>query len=886
MAKYCLPISSTESTLTQVGGKGANLARLVQAGFPVPAGFVITIDAYQTFINDNELQERILGFVKNISPNEPSVLEKTAADIAVLFEQGKMPDNIAAEIKAAYHSLSNPAVAVRSSATVEDLPGMAFAGQQDTYLNVIGENEVLCAVQKCWGSLWTARAIAYRQRAQIPPENVAIAVVVQEMIPSEISGIAFTANPITGRRHEIVIDASFGLGEALVSGQVDPDHYVVDPQTWTITERKLGAKQIAILPAPEGGTRQSERTDAREQALSDAHIIELVRVAQRANNYFESPQDIEWAWAKDKLYLLQSRPITSLYPLPEITASEKGLRAYINFNSIQGVNEPFTPLGIDALHLLFESVPKLFRIQSTMRQLLPEAGGRLFLDVTALVGDPALKNFILSFLADIDPGARQTLLRLMNEGRFPSKRILSVRRLLTLVVAVMPLLWRITAALLKPEAIRPQAVAIAEQFVAETEARVQAAQGLAARLRVMESGLPETEKISLSIMPTTFPAFAFVRIVDRWLTKWLGEKPGAGLQLMRGTVGNVTIEMDLKLWTVAQEIRKDNVALEFMRSQAVKRLIETYLQHRLPVTAQRTLEEFLQLYGSRGAGELDLGRSRWRDDPTPIIHTLLAFLEIEDTNLAPDILFRHGRSEAERLTTEYVSRTRKTQFGWVKAKVIGGMIHRMRVLGSLREIPLSYLARIIDSYRRALLESAQDLVVNGQLECSEDIFFVPLDTLKNYAQGECIDLKGIVATNRASYQHEYARRQMPRVLLSTGEAFYEGLSEADESDAGLVGEAVSPGIAEGRVRVILDPHGARLEPGEILVCPSTNPGWTPLFLIASALVMEIGGLMTHGSIVAREYGIPAVVGVHQATTLLKDGQQIRVDGNNGRVYVL
>jgi pyruvate,water dikinase len=218
--------------------------------------------------------------------------------------------------------------------------------------------------------------------------------------------------------------------------------------------------------------------------------------------------------------------------------------------------------------------------------------------------------------------------------------------------------------------------------------------------------------------------------------------------------------------------------------------------------------------------------------------------------------------------------------------LLGGLIRRMRTLGSLREAPLFYLARVYGIYRASLLGYAQKLVTQGTLEDAEDIFFVPFETLKRFARGEKADLKAIVAANRADYEHERARKQMPRVLLSTGEAFYEGVSETTVSENDLVGEAVSPGLAEGRVQVILDPHGAHLAPGEILVCPSTDPGWTPLFLTAGGLVMEIGGLMTHGSIVAREYGLPAVVGVHQATIQLKTGQRVRVDGNRGRVTIL
>ena len=330
MFEYILPFLSGDATLERAGGKGANLAELSRAGFSVPPGFVITTDAYHSFVEANQIQSPILALAKNISLDDPGALENTSAEIRNLFERGTIPTEITNAIIVAYHQLTIPSsnhpttaptpsasqvqlpVAVRSSATVEDLPGMAFAGQQDTWLNVLGEDALLHAVKECWSSLWTARAMTYRTHNHIAPDEVALAVVVQEMIASESSGVLFTANPVTGRRDEMVIDASFGLGEAVVSGQVDPDHYVVDPRTWRITERKLGAKEMAIAPRARGGTERVSRDGPQPPALSDAQIVELAQTAQRVAEHFGSPQDIEWAWANGQLALLQSRPVTSL----------------------------------------------------------------------------------------------------------------------------------------------------------------------------------------------------------------------------------------------------------------------------------------------------------------------------------------------------------------------------------------------------------------------------------------------------------------------------------------------------------------------------------------------------------------------------------------------
>jgi pyruvate,water dikinase len=373
-------------------------------------------------------------------------------------------------------------------------------------------------------------------------------------------------------------------------------------------------------------------------------------------------------------------------------------------------------------------------------------------------------------------------------------------------------------------------------------------------------------------------------VVDHLVIRWLGLPRGSGLQLLRGLPGNVTTEMDLKLWAAAQTIREDAAARATMLNTPVPELVAAYHQETLPPVAQRALAGFLAEYGMRAVAEIDLGRPRWREDPSSIVQTLQSYLHLDDPDLAPDVVFQRGAAEAERLAAEYIARIRRTRFGPLKARVLGAVVHRLRVLGGLREAPKFTAIKSFDLYRTALLAQGRVLAEQGRLAQADDIFFVPLTLLKEFARGAAVDLRAVVEAERAAYQRELVRKQLPRLLLSTGEVFYEGLSEAGSND--LVGDPVSPGSAEGAVRVVLDPRGVRLEPGEILVCPATDPGWTPLFLTAGGLVMEIGGLVTHGSVVAREYGIPAVVGVQGATTRLHTGQRVRVDGSAGRVTVL
>jgi pyruvate,water dikinase len=950
MSTYVLPLDSSEATLERVGGKGANLSELARAGFAVPPGYLVTTEAYRAFVRANRIGERIVGLARGVAPNDPVALDQVSEQIGALFEQGQMPDEIATAIVEAYQALAAsphpPApsptlggrgveagsllqrgaetpplpmwergaggegeetalpVAVRSSATAEDLPGLSFAGQQDTYLNIVGQSALLDAVRRCWASLWTARAIGYRARNGIAPDDVALAVVVQQLIPSEVSGVLFTANPLTGRRDEIVIDASFGLGEAIVSGQVEPDHYVVDPNGWRITGRKIGAKALAIVPRAGGGTDHVARAEG-QQALEDGAILELARTAHHVAEHYGAPQDIEWAWAGGRLYLLQSRPITSLYPIPEPRGGDRRRttddgrpmadandhrlssivdrqtpRIYWSFGSVQGVLDPFTPLGRDMIRLLARSVFQLFHIRRvTPQDALVDAGGRLFIDITDATS-------VFAFvLANTDPAAAQTLRRLVAEGRVAMKNPFDRTKMRALRPTLIRVLGRVLATLQAPAFQRARAAALAEEYIAGAGERAAKAQTLDQLLTTMERDLSQ---FVAEVMPHVIPVVALgigsMKIVDRWLVEWLGMRPGAVFQLMRGLPGNVTSEMDLRLWSEVQAIRADADARAFMLTQPLEGIVEAYERGELPPVAQHAVERFMARYGMRGMGEIDFGRARWRDDPTPILQTIHNYLQQDNPDLAPDVVFARGAAEADRLADAWVAQARGTRFGAVRARLLRLAIDRMRALAGFRESPKFFVIQQFGIYHAALLGFGRELARQGTLERAEDVFFIPLDTLRRFARGETVDLRVIAADERAAYAREQARPRMPRLILSSGETFYDGLSE--EGSADLVGDPVSPGVVEGVARVVLDPRGVRLRPGEILVCPATDPGWTPLFLTAGGLVMEIGGMVTHGSVVAREYGIPAVVGVHDATTRIQTGQRVRVDGTQGRITIL
>ena len=887
MTRTILDLGSSEATLELAGGKGANLAALVRAGFAVPRGFVISTAAYVAFVEGNDLRAFVRETAESAIADDPNALEVASVRIRERFEAGNMADDVVREIVVSYAELGAVPVAVRSSATAEDLPDMSFAGQQDTFLNVIGEAALLGAVVRCWSSLWTARAIGYRARNAIRHDDVALAVVVQEMVQSEASGVLFTANPLTGKRSETVVDATFGLGEALVSGLVEPDHFVIDADR--IVTKALGAKAVSIESVDGGGTRTVSVTAAQRQSLADDDVLELARLGRRIEALFGCPQDIEWARAGGRLHVLQSRPITSLFPLPE-GLSAVPLRILISFGAIQGMLAPMTPLGRDLFRTLGSTLAGRFGAETTLetQRFVTVAAERLFIDATLIAHHRLARKMFREASSNVEPGIGQAVEAAADDPAIErSAKRVRFSMVLTLATFATQLAFRIFRVLARPEASRRRAQRSIESFIASMKETSLAAKTLDARLDLFEA-LPGA--VLNSLVPQLVPVVAAGVGSLAFLVRFASEVPEGkrlALEATRGLANNVTTEMDLALWDVARTIRGDPASAAHFEVASASMLAAEVLDRRLPQASQAVVEAFLALYGARGVAEIDLGRTRWREDPTPLMEAIGSYLQIEDDESSPDAVFARGAASSGESIRVLADVFRRTRFGWWKAPVVKWFASRMHALAGMRESPKFTVIRTFGFLRDALLESGRDLAAAGILDRPEHVFFLHVSELREVAAGDRRDWRSIVSDRRATFDREMKRRQIPRVLLSDGRAFFGGgVSAAEAADRTLVGTPVSPGVVEGLVRVVLDPHSARLEPGEILVCPGTDPSWTPLFLAAGGLVTEVGGLITHGSVVAREYGIPAVVGVDEATTRLTTGQRVRVDGSAGRVTML
>ncbi len=896
--EYTLSFDSTSATLDIAGGKGANLARLTRAGLPVPPGFIVTTAAYRVFVAAHRLGEAIATALAGVTATDAAGLENASATIRSAFSVGVVPEAIDAAVQTAYVALGAGPVAVRSSATAEDLPDLSFAGQQDTYLNVVGATALRRAVVDCWSSLWTARAIGYRLRNDIAHDTAALAVVVQNMAPAVSSGVLFTANPLTGHRGQTVIDATLGLGEALVSGQVEPDHLVVDTATGEVLARTLGRKQVATRAVPSGGVETRAETASDRAALDDDQVAQLVTLGRRVQSEYGAPQDIEWAFADGHLALLQSRAITSLFPMPAVGNAHN---IWFSFGAVQGLLGPMTPLGQDFIALAFAAGAHAFGARWTYRTqtIVVSAGERLWVRLNDVLRNPLGRRAAGVALPMVEPSVARIVLDLEQETGASGSGKLRVGTLWNLFGFLVPAALRMPRAFLFPERAR----AAMERYVAESLARV-----AVFTTRGADGGVPEPARLVNDLatfaaevvpgvlqrfVPVVGPSIALLRVLTEIADQAETGEHGIAtlaLEVTRGLPGNVTTEMDLALWQTAMAIRADPAARDRVATGAPAELAAAYLAGALPAAAQTAVAGFLKTYGMRGVAEIDLGRPRWREDPTPLMQTLQSYLQITDPTRAPDAVFTRGAAAAEAAVEHLATAAGRQPGGWFKAHQVRFAAHRIRVLLGLREAPKFFVVRLMGHVRMALLESGQALVAAGVLSRPDDVCFLHIDELEALGRGDARDWKALVTERRALDAREARRRQVPRVLLGDGRAIYEGLgplaAATDSADGTLGGSPVSPGVAEGVVRIVLDPHTTQLLPGEILVCPGTDPAWTPLFMAAGGLITEVGGMMTHGSVVAREYGIPAVVGVHQATLRLKTGQRIRLDGTRGVIEVL
>ncbi|MES2625383.1 MAG: rifamycin-inactivating phosphotransferase [Pseudomonadota bacterium] len=860
---YVLDISQIDQTqVSVVGGKGAHLGELARIeGISVPPGFCITTHAFVEIIAKVPSLAAQLEHLAKLKLDDQQLIRTFSAEIRRTIEDIAIPDDLAVVITSALTRHGEQAAyAVRSSATAEDLPTASFAGQQDTYLNVVGPSEVLRHVSSCWASLFTERAVTYRVRNGFDHRRVQMAVVVQQMIFPQASGILFTADPVTGNRKISTVDASFGLGEALVSGLVNPDTYRVRDNK--IIARTIATKRFAIYATPEGGTQEQviEAEQQGQPALTDAQVIRLVQLGRLIEAHFGRPQDIEWCLLDDNFEIVQSRSITTLFPIPAVNDGEN--HVYISVGHAQMMTDAMKPLGLAFWQL-------------TTPRAMAEAGGRLFVDVTANLASPKSRASLLEMFGKYEPLVTDALRSVVDRGDFirlrPDENPGAVPE------------GRVATPIEADAAIVTELIERSEASINALKGEIKTKSG-SDLLDFIFEDLKELKRIMFD--PQSHQVYMTAMNATDWLNEnmqaWLGEKSAADT-LAQSVPNNVTSEMGLALLDVADVIRPYPEVIAKLAQIEDDNFLVVLPQLAGGAEARAAIETWLDKYGMRGVGEIDITRPRWSERPSMLVPLILGNVR----NFAPGAAkqrFEQGLQEARKKERELLERLRVLPDGEQKMAETKRMIDRVRTFIGYREYPKYRMISRYFVYKQALLAEAARLLQANVIRESDDIFYLTFQELRDVVLTHEIDNQ--LVRERKNDFVSWQALKPPRLLTSDGEGINGSYRRDNLPPGALVGLPVSAGTIEGRARVILDVTKAHLEPGDILVTAYTDPSWTPLFVAITGLVTEVGGLMTHGAVIAREYGLPAIVGVERATQLIRDGQRIRVNGTDGYIELL
>lgn len=881
MWQYILRFDEIDRTkIGEVGGKGANLGEMFRVpGIQVPDGFCITTKAYTDFVAGAAEFQYMINALEQVDEDN---LEKVAAmgrQMRQYLETVSIPEPIVAEIEEVLAGAETDfCYAVRSSATAEDLPGASFAGQQETFLNVKGRQELLDCVRKCWASLFTDRAIVYRKKNGFEHNKVFLSVVVQRMIEPEVAGILFTADPVSGNRKVVSIDASFGLGEALVSGLVTADLYKVKDDR--LIEKKIARKQVAIYSA-DIGTVTKEIADGKQvlPSLSDDQAIQLAQVGKRLERHFGSPQDIEWGIMDNVIYILQSRPITTLFPVPDVTDDE--LHLFLSMGHPQMMTDPMKPLGLSVLRTVAPFGKQRPQDESVF---LVEAGNRPYIDATALLGNKWGRRVLPAILANVDEAmsrAVQEYIRRMPPGNGRKTRS-SIG--FGFIRKALPIFKDIVRNILYHDNHQ-----VTEEMSAYIAGRVKSNQEELAK-RSGADRIRYAQKILDSLLPDIFFRIAqymgagiiTFKLIHALSRRWLGDARELG-SIGKSPLGNVTSEMGLALGDLSDLAKQSPAIVEYMAAAADETFFAGLAAVQDSNLFRQRFSNFLTQYGMRGTGEIDITRPRWRETPSQLVPAIMSHIRGREPG-AHRREFVQGRAEADEAAETLHARLRETPGGYFKALLMARLVKAHRNYIGLREHPKYFLVQNLDLIKQAVLEEAETLQAAGVIERNTDVFWLSLNEIAEALETGQVD-HSLLTVRREAYERS-SKLVPPRAMTSEGEIIKGKLATQNVPDGAIAGSGVSTGVVEGRACVIPKLEDAKMEKGDILVTTFTDPSWTPLFPLAAGLVTEVGGLMTHGAVVAREYGIPAVVGVDGAMQLIKDGQTIRINGDDGYIEII
>ncbi len=869
--------------VSAAGGKAVNLAKLMAAGLAVPEGFCVTTDAYRNY----------LGHIVT------DLAAVSATSIQQRILTGELPTVMQDELAAAYWQLvgaqggAQP-VAVRSSATAEDLAGASFAGQYDSFLNVRGGDVLLNAVKRCWASLWTERAVAYRAQHKVETMGAAMAVIVQAMVPAEVSGVAFTVNPVSGDSGEMLVNAARGLGDAVVSGRIAPDEFTIDKATRTVKRARIVNQTASTAPWPR----------RQKGCLSTAQLNELARIALTIEQLFGAAQDIEWAYSGGMFHILQARPVTAMPQRQKYDvswgdpANQELARSrtvfWCNWNTRENMPYPLKPMAWSSFNDIL--VPEIMKVLYGIGpgsplehycHFIDLVDGRAYWNMTLLAGHPFGGRTIMGLLDKLDIEADQAFKSLAAEGAFRPAQ-LPIRRW----SLIGPFFRNAATFLSFPWLASPRWLdRRCDRFWRQADQYVTLELSGRSTLEI----IGEARRYGYIIAKFSFPLLVVASksllglwIIGRLVRRW----PDLRIDtLLAGIKGNKTTETALELFKLSQAPQpvRDIFCASDITGIAQVRAID----RKLSSTPEgkiflQGMGHFMTSYGHRGMKDLDVGYPSWKEDPTYVYQMIKSYLTLGPEDPNPLAQFEKAAAKRVDLEREIERRLsgsvadrvvpiRRWLFRWAKK-----LVHDFF---PWRENEKFYGIKVFPGSRRIIVEIGRRYAAAGLIGDPGDIFYLTVPEVERQERGRglsAMGIKDLVQERKAKWEHQ-VNQPAPFIVRSDGVINRTNSVLFNERNE-LRGIAAASGAARGRARIIREPSQAgSFRAGEILVAPYTEPGWAPLFLLARALVMEVGGSICHGAIVAREYGIPAVVGVRGATELIRDGDEITVDGDRGVV---
>ena len=855
----------SKASILVAGGKGANLGEMTQAGFAVPSGIVVNTGSYDAVVKANNLQDKVLSIASAVLGDNPETSESASEEIKKLFVNAQIPADIEEAIVSSYASLDgeNTVVAVRSSATAEDLSDASFAGQQESYLHVQGKDQLLEAVKQCWASLWTARAITYRIKQGIAPEDVSLAAVVQQQINSDISGIAFSLNIQNNYYDEAVINSNFGLGESVVSGQVTPDHFVVNKITNKITEKVINEKQLMLVGKPDGGIEEQKISDPKAPSLTDEQVLEVAKLVTDVETHYKVPMDIEWAIYEGKLYLLQARPITTHLPLfPELlTKPSEKKKVYIDMIVMsQGFSDSMSVLGMDYWANMIK-VAKGSTMPRGKDGIVWELHGRQYLNISNMI---KIGGIVTKLFSSYDAPTRQILAELGADDEYIPDEIPEPLKgyIWKAIVTTLPIVRNMIPALFNVEK--------AQEEYMKSDAKIWK------YLKEDLSRSEETFDVQAERALDMFGAmtkdlgggYAASKLADMRLKKMFKGNKEAGdllIGLSMDLPGNPTSEMGHLMLKIASH-------LEFKATKSSKEFIEKLEAKKYGEEFQALYDDYIRRFGVRGMMEIDIATPRLYENLDRV------FFQLQHINTEDNAILN-----VERRTKEAYEKLRHIAKDMGKEKKFIKHAKTFRSLMGLREQPKYIFIVSIGILRERALVLGKQFVKVGRLDNQNQIFDLKTAQIGQAEQDSALDLRALAEENTAPYRPVAHIKDWPRIIDSRGK-IHRAKRETREGE--LLGEGIAPGVVQGKAKVLESPYDKPLEKGEILVCRASEPSWTPIFINAAGVVMEIGGPLQHGGIIAREYGLPCVSSIDQATKLIKDGDLLEVDGSNGVVKII